>query len=209
MNGNNTILNSFIVLEGLDGAGTTTQSRLLSKKFSAENIPCSITAEPTDLPSGRLIRDILSGRLQADPRTVALLFAADRNEHLYGPGGGIADTVSRGEWVISDRYFFSSLAYQSVECGFSWVLELNNNFPLPQYLIYLDVPVGECRSRISGRDQEELYDPEDFQMKVSRGYEQVLTLYSGTAMEILRIDGLKPPETITDEIWSFLNIPPI
>lgn len=209
MNGNNTILGSFIVLEGLDGAGTTTQSRLLSKRFSARDIPCRMTAEPTDLPSGRLIRDILSGRLHADPRTVALLFAADRNEHLYGTEDGIAHTVSRGEWVISDRYFFSSLAYQSVECGFSWVRDLNSIFPLPEYLIYLDVPVDECRNRISGRDQEELYDPEDFQTKVSRGYEKVLSLFSGTAMEILRIDGLKPPDTITNEIWSFLDIPPI
>ena len=110
------ILSRFIVLEGGDGSGTTTQLGLIGRALERAAFPHWTTSEPTDRPEGLLIRRILSGELQRDPGTLALLFAADRNEHLKGVGG-ILERLARGEIVLCDRYVLSSLAYQGVACG--------------------------------------------------------------------------------------------
>ena len=117
----NTILRSFIVLEGLDGAGTSTQLKLLSQRLSSAGKKHTATWEPTDGPVGKLLRAILAREVKALPTTTAMLYAADRNEHLHAPEAGILATASRGELVVCDRYLFSSLAYQSIECGFDFV----------------------------------------------------------------------------------------
>ena len=110
------ILQRLIVLEGLDGAGTTTQMRLLSERLTRDGKPHAATWEPTDGPIGQLLRSILARDTRAHPRSIALLYAADRNEHLYAPVIGMEARAKKGEIVICDRYLFSSLAYQSVEC---------------------------------------------------------------------------------------------
>ncbi len=129
------ILKKFIVLEGLDGSGTTTQIKMLSDKFKNSGIKLLVTAEPTDNRIGRIIRETLHHKYKIKPDTLALLFAADRNEHLFGKKG-IIDYLDEGYYVISDRYFFSSIAYQSLNCDLDWVIALNN-FPLPEYLFLL------------------------------------------------------------------------
>jgi dTMP kinase len=146
-----TVLEKFVVLEGLDGAGTTTQLKLLDRRMAAEGIPHFCTGEPTPGAIGRQIRSILKREVRVDPRTVALLFAADRNEHLYHPEVGILAHLQRGEVVISDRYLFSSLAYQSVECPFDYVRELNRPFPLPKLVLFVDTPVAVSQERLGRR----------------------------------------------------------
>lgn len=128
------IIRGFIVFEGLDGAGTTTQAGLLEKKFKEEGITCSAGFEPTDNFIGKIIRRILRGEEEVAPGTLAKLFAADRHEHLYNNSSGIIARCRRGEIVISDRYLFSSLAYQSIIFGFDRVLKLNSEYPLPEHL---------------------------------------------------------------------------
>ncbi|HUJ75486.1 MAG TPA: dTMP kinase, partial [bacterium] len=103
-----TILQRFAVLEGLDGAGTTTQLRLLSERLAREGTPHFATWEPTEGATGRMLRAILAREVRAHPRTVALLYAADRSEHIYEPQVGMEARARRGELVISDRYIFSS-----------------------------------------------------------------------------------------------------
>ncbi len=116
---NSEILKKFIVLEGLDGSGTTTQLNMLGKKFSQSNINCFMTMEPTDGCIGKIIRKALKKEIVLDKKTLALLFSADRNEHLCGRDS-IREYLARGIWTISDRYFFSSIAYQSLDCEREW-----------------------------------------------------------------------------------------
>src|SRR5574344_547585 len=108
------IINNYIVFEGIDGAGTTTQIKKLSEHFQNENI--YVTAEPTTNETGKFLRRMLKGEFSVDERTASYLFAADRCEHIFGKDG-IKEQVEKGKLVLSDRYIFSSLAYQSVSCG--------------------------------------------------------------------------------------------
>ena len=127
------ILKNFIVFEGLDGAGTSTQSRLLSKEIKSS----FLTFEPTDSKIGGLIRDCLKKKINFDTLTLAFLFSADRRDHLYKKNG-IIDRCKQNQIVISDRYLFSSLAYQSIDYPFDQILELNKYFPLPEVVFFLD-----------------------------------------------------------------------
>ena len=108
------VLSNFVVLEGIDGSGTTSQLRLLKEKFALEDKGNSVvfTQEPTSGSIGILIRSALQGSSVFAPETMTRLFAADRCEHLYGKEG-IKAALTAGKAVFSDRYLFSSLAYQT------------------------------------------------------------------------------------------------
>jgi dTMP kinase len=204
-----TILRNFVVLEGLDGAGTTTQMKLLAERLGREGRPHFATWEPTDGPVGRLIRCVLHREIPARPETVALLFAADRTEHIHAPDVGIAARAARGEIVISDRYLFSSLAYQSQACDPGFVRSLNGGFPLPALLIFLDTPVDVCQERLARRGREELYDGHGFQSKVRAEYLRSFERFRSSGMRIERIPGDRPPALIHGELWTLLSGLPI
>lgn len=187
-------LRRFIVLEGVDGAGTTTQLKIIESALAAAAVPHWTTAEPTGLPEGALIRRVLGGEIPAAPATVAHLFAADRCEHLYG-SSGILERLGRGETVVCDRYVVSSLAYQGVACGLDLPLYLNDRFPLPSLLLYFDVEPSISMSRIGGREHREIYEKLPFQERVRAAYEEALLRYAGSSMKIARIDAsLGAPE---------------
>ena len=131
-------LRRFFVLEGIDGSGTTTQLDLVGKKLIAEGFPVFQTFEPTKGPIGALIREALSGKARIGQHALAHLFAADREEHVNGPGG-IREALEKGSIVLSDRYFFSSLAYQTISDEPDLAFTLNSRFPLPQALFFLDI----------------------------------------------------------------------
>lgn len=197
------------MLEGLDGSGTTTQMKLLAERLEREGMPHAATWEPTDGPVGSMIRSILHKKTPAHPRTVALLFAADRNEHLFAPGIGIAERTKKGEIVICDRYLFSSLAYQSLESDPDYVLGLNSAFPLPQLLVFLDTPVEVCQERLAMRGAAELYDGFAFQSRVRAEYLKAIERFRGKGMRIECIAGEKPAGLIHGEIWKILAGMPI
>jgi dTMP kinase len=194
-------LKNFIVLEGLDGAGTTTQANLLYRRCLDEGLDAFLTREPTSHAVGLTIRSILKKEAAALPQTMAWLFAADRNEHVFGPGG-ILEETRKGRLVISDRYLFSSLAYQSVDCGFDFVRGLNDRFPLPEFLIFLDIPPQVGEKRLQTRREREIYEFQDFQTKAAAGYAQALKVFSDSGMRILNFDGTRKAETIHEEIWG-------
>lgn len=198
------ILRQFIVFEGIDGAGTTTQIRLLSERCSQEGIPIHCTGEPTENCIGKTIRQILKGAQRVHPSTMPLLFAADRNEHLYGEGG-ILSWIDKGCWVLCDRYIFSSLAYQTIENDYQQVEELNHRFPLPGILFYLEVPPETGIYRIQGRETKEIYEVLTFQRKVHQQYQKVLSTYRNCGMEIKILDGTAPMEHIHEEVWNFFK----
>ena len=197
------------MLEGLDGAGTTTQLRLLSERLAREGTPHFATWEPTEGAMGRMLRAILAREVRAHPRTVALLYAADRSEHIYEPQVGMEARARRGELVISDRYIFSSLAYQGLECGTEWVSSLNSGFPLPECLIFVDTPVDVCQERLAIRRNQELYDGAAFQERVREAYLQAILRFGGTAMKVSLIDGDRPAGLIHGDIWKIISGMPI
>jgi dTMP kinase len=198
------ILKNFIVFEGLDGAGTTTQAGLLHKKCADRGIPSFLTMEPTEHLSGQTIRRILRKECGALAQTMAYLFAADRNEHVYSVGG-IRENAQKGALVISDRYLFSSLAYQSVECGWDFVKNLNERFPLPEILVFLDISPQTGENRLRNREKREIYEYTDFQAKAAAGYKRVLKDFAASGMKILNLDGTQTPETLHEKIWDFIQ----
>ena len=197
------------MLEGLDGSGTTTQMRLLAERLAKQGTAHAATCEPTDGVIGRLLRSILALETRAHPRTVALLYAADRSEHVNAPHSGIEARTKRGELVICDRYLFSSIAYQSIDCGIDFVLDINAGFPLPQCLIFLDTPVEVCQDRLAHRGKPELFDGLAFQSRVREGYMQALDRFRGTGMRIARLDGDRPAGLIHGDVWTILSELPI
>lgn len=163
----------FIVLEGLDGAGTTTQARMLADALRKEGRSVWLTAEPTDGPIGREIRSILRSGDAPSPEAMTFLFAADRAEHLYGKGG-IKEHLDAGDIVICDRYLHSSLAYQNVGRNDGLPEHVNARFPLPRQAFLLSVPVRECMRRIGARGEKpELYEKGQFLEKVAVNYTMV------------------------------------
>lgn len=142
----------FIVLEGLDGAGTTTQTSRLVEWLRARGTDALATAEPTDGLIGKQLRSWLETETALPPSTAALLFAADRDFHLRDEPYGILSQLARGKWVVSDRYLFSSLAYQSAE-GLSLddLLAFNRLAPDPDLTVFLDIEPEHALSRIESR----------------------------------------------------------
>jgi len=189
------ILRRFIVFEGGDGAGTTTQLARLATALSAKSLPHWVTCEPTAAPEGLLIRRILSGELARHPGTLARLFAADRNEHLRGPEGILA-RLERGELVICDRYVLSSLAYQGVACGPQLPAELNADFPLPELLLFFDIEPERSLERLGRRESLDIFEELPFQEQVRAAYHEALAAYAESGMRVVRIDASRPVEEV-------------
>lgn len=173
----------FIVLEGIDGAGTTTQTALLAKRLRADRVPVRTTREPSDGPIGTMIRQVLTGRivgaggLAPGWQTMSLLFAADRMDHVETQ---ILPFVQTGGVVISDRYDASSLAYQSVSSGrggdatVEWIRALNSHARRPDLTIVLDVPpdVGAMRREERG-EAAQLYEQNETQRALAVFYKNL------------------------------------
>jgi dTMP kinase len=177
---------------------------MLEKELNRKNVSCFTTCEPSPLPSGRLIRRVLRKEVKVEPETLARLFSADRYEHLYGRDDGILAHLGKGEVVITDRYLFSSLAYQSLECGFEFVRDLNR-YPLPEYIIYLRLSPEICRQRMKNRDMEELFDADKIQRQIIENYERWIDEYSSSGMKTIVIDGTGSPREICSEIMKAIG----
>lgn len=115
----------FIALEGIDGSGKSSQIGRLTARLEGMGVRCLATREPTGGPVGSLIRQIFTGRVTADPRVIAALYAADRIDHLVNEVDGLCAVLDKGITVVSDRYYFSSYAYHSVDVDMDWVIQAN------------------------------------------------------------------------------------
>lgn len=204
-----TIIRNFAVFEGGDGSGTTTQMELLGRRFAGPGLPpFHATGEPSGGPVGVLIRKVLKGEITLMPETAARLFAADRNEHLYGPGG-VVERCERGELVVSDRYTPSSLVYQGIACGEELPVSLNASFPLPELLIFFDLESGTALKRIASRPGRDIYEYLDFQIKVRARYKTLLPRYEEAGVRVERIDASLPPGEIAELVWREVGKMPI
>lgn len=194
---------NFFVIEGLDGSGTTTQLKNVESYAASIGHSLWATWEPTDNPQGLLIRKALRKEITVLPETLARMYSTDRFEHLYG-SNGIKERIETGELVFSDRYFFSSLAYQTLSSDFETILSLNC-FPLPEALIFIDIPWQVCEARRKVRDEkEELFDGKSIQQRISDNYERALSHFSDKGMVIHRIDGTLTVEEIFQKIKDII-----
>ena len=189
---------ALIVLEGVDGAGTTTQTRLLSDALRARKVPVHATAEPSSGPVGALLRQALTGRVVVSgasgvPRapgwsTLALLFAADRMDHLESE---IVPNLEDGVTVVCDRYYHSTVAYQSLAGGgrdaIPWLRECNRHARTPDLTLVLDVraEVAAERRRLR-RGRAELFDVDELQRELCAFYAGLDAYFPGE--RIVHID---------------------
>lgn len=152
----------FIVLEGLDGCGKSTQIQRLADTLKARGEKVYITAEPTDFETGNYLRRILAESQDKNMYLQAALFLADRLEHITHPEFGIRRYLNDGYTVICDRYYYSSFAYQGTASDMDWVMEMNlrcKEMLTPDLCIFLDVNPGTCKERIDRvREKPELYE---------------------------------------------------
>lgn len=184
----------FLVLEGLDGAGTTTQSRLLAEMLRRAGRQVHLTSEPSGGPVGALVRQVLTRRVSGalgrgfDPDALALLFAADRLDHYRTE---VEPRLAEGRDVVSDRYALSSLAYQSLTTGdLRWVEAVNARAPAPDLTIFLRVrPAVAWRRRYAESGGRELYEVPALQRRVARSYERCLGILRRRGEAVAVVDG--------------------
>ena len=155
----------FIVFEGIDGAGKTTQINLLANYLREQGRSVYCTAEPTETVSGGLLRDALSGVTRRTVCEMAAMFVFDRINHNVNPVNGIQKMLNDGFDVICDRYYYSSLAYQGSGTDPVWVSNMNLNCPeimRPDVCIFLDLTPEQSMARINrNRATQEIYENEE------------------------------------------------
>lgn len=210
------MIHNFAVFEGGDGSGTSTQMEMLKQRFDRKKEgtgkgalpPLHATFEPTAGPVGSLIRRALRGEIALEKETLARLFAADRNEHLYAKDGVIT-RAGQGELVVSDRYVLSSLVYQGLDCGEELPRLLNAGFPLPETVIFFDLDAKTALERLGKRPVRDCYEYLEFQVQVGRRYRELLSRYEDEGVLVSRIDAAAPVEKVADEVWGALKKMPI
>jgi dTMP kinase len=173
----------FVVLEGIDGAGTTTHVGKLTERLRSMRVQVRATREPSDGPVGTLVRQVLTGRVVIPGgrapgwATMALLFAADRMDHVESE---IEPFITEGGVMISDRYDASSLAYQSISSGadakeaVEWIRSLNRYVRRPDLTIVLDVPPETASERRLFRGEPaQLYEQNEVQRALAAFYKDL------------------------------------
>ena len=202
--------NLFIAFEGIDGSGKSTQVKLLKEKLEQAGQKVYVTCEPTGSPMGKIIRDIFNHKMEADHRTIAALFVADRLDHILNKTDGILKMLAEGYTVITDRYYLSSYAYQSAHVDLDWVMQANSlsaNLLKPDLNIYIDISPEESIERLKkGRDTIELYETLDNLKKVHDKYFEVMAILKGKE-KVFVTNGNREPAAISNEIWNALELP--
>ena len=196
---------TFIALEGIDGSGKSTQVRLLADRLRKMQIPFYTTMEPTNAPVGSLVRQVMTGRIRMDNKAIAALFAADRLDHLLNEVDGIASKIEEGTTVLTDRYYFSSYAYHSVDVPMEWVIRANEQSALilrPTVNLFIDVDPDTALERIArNRFHQELFEKKSRLVEVRENYKKAFDLLAGEEKYTV-IDGNQSREAIADNIWE-------
>jgi dTMP kinase len=204
----------FIVFEGLDGSGLTTQTALLRDWFIAHGHEAVATKEPSEGPAGAIVRWALTRRLGYPPHRqhgaihadspgaweplgdemLALLYAADRLDHVRQE---ITPRLERGVTVVCDRYRLSSLAYQALGADEAWVATLNSRAPAPNLTIFLAVPVEVCAARMAGRrGTVELYEETAKLRRIRANYDRLIAAAQAAGERIVVVDGSGTVEAV-------------
>ncbi|MCW1296867.1 MAG: dTMP kinase [Candidatus Parvarchaeota archaeon] len=188
---------AFIVFEGPDGAGLSTQAELLDKYLRKKGYKVVLTKEPTIGLIGGLIKAALKNEWKTSPLAMQLLFTADRAHHIDME---ILPAIDKGKIVISDRYFFSTFAYgEASGLDVEWLKKLNSKFPMPDLTIFIDVPVDVSIERIkTSRFEMELFEEKEKLEKIRKAYLKIAEIYNSDKTVV--IDGTKSVEEIHAKI---------
>ena len=207
----NTYKGLLIAIEGIDGAGKTTQAKLLSKELSKKyNI--FETKNPTDHEIGQLVRRVLSGEIKIPPIALQFLFSADRQVQQVE----IIERLKNGEVIILDRYFWSAVVYGSVDLSGAnfeestnqllisqGILSMYHKFIVPDITIYLKIPIHEVLERIKvKKDKLEIYEHEDKLRNIEKGYNWLVDKFKN---EFRIVDGTRNEGEISKEILDIIN----
>lgn len=201
----------FIVIEGIDGSGTSTQVAALAAAFKAKGRKVQETFEPTSGPIGAVLREMLGGRVHltgteaGDRRLFAMLFAADRLHHIFRSGDGIKAQINRGIDVICARYVLSSFAYEGDDAAeASLVRTLNDRFPTPDLVLFLRCSVETALTRIKAtRPAVDIFENKKKLQRVAANYEELVAAYAGP---LLAVDATLPPAEITALVLKKLGM---
>ena len=189
----------FIVFEGIDGSGKSTQSKMLKKHLEKKSYKTFLTQEPSNSAIGKLIKkSINSGKKNISNEAIALLFAADRAEHIKK----IKRELEKGKSVICDRYYYSSLAYQGASgLSLNWLMEINKFAIKPSIAFYLDIAPEKALERIKKRKTKSYFEKLAFLSNVRKIYKQLCKEYE----ELFEIDASKGREEVHREIVKILK----
>ena len=183
----------FIVFEGIDGAGKSTQISLLREKLMKEGRKVFLTAEPTQSVTGGVLRDALSGNYPRSASELASLFLADRVFHNVNEKCGIKQALEKGFDVISDRYYYSSFAYQGLDSDIDWVMDMNLNCPdilKPDLCIFLDLDADNSKSRIdTNRATVEIFEKAEILNKIRSKFFDVFEKLTGENIKVIDASG--------------------
>ena len=189
----------FVVLEGGDGCGKSTQAQLLISALRDLGREVVATREPGATEVGAVIRSLVLGGGDLDARTEALLIAADRAQHVAEV---IRPALDRGAVVVSDRYIPSSLAYQGVARGLgvdeiARLSEWATGGLVPDLVMVLDVPAVDAEGRRAGPQDRMEREPDSFREAVNQAYRDLARRFGWTVL-----DGTAPVDKVADQVWG-------
>ena len=200
----------FIVFEGLDGTGKTTQLQCVAQALREKGYTVHTTAEPTGTATGKLLRAFLGGKERSTPWAAASLFLADRINHNTDPDDGIMKHLSDGDIVLCDRYYYSTFAYQGTDTDLTWIFDSHFNCPevqKPDACVFLTMPIEKCLARIhAGRDASavEIFENTDSLTRIAKRFADVFTLLKDRET-VFEIDADGSIEEITQRILSAIR----
>jgi len=186
----------FVCLEGLDGCGKSTQAKLLVRRLK-RNCDAVYTAEPSNGRIGRFIKQqCLHSDKRRLPEVEALLFAADRSEHVENT---ILPALKKKQIIVSDRYIYSSLAYQgSTGLDLEWINKINEHSIRPDLSLFIDVEPEIVVQRL--KPKKSVMENLDTQKKVRQVYMKYVE-----KGELLRVNGNKPKQEVAQEIFNIVQ----
>lgn len=191
----------FIAFEGLDGSGQSTQSKKLENWFRERHYTTILTKEPTVGLIGGFIKAALRKEWKTDPTTLQMLFSADRSHHIHSK---INPALKQDKVVITDRYFFSTLAFGSVdqEVDLSVIEKINSQFRVPDMTFYIDVPAEICMERMKvARFGAELFEEKEKLERVRKSYLKMVNRYPN----FFRVDGTQSIEDVHDVVVEIVK----
>lgn len=201
------VLERFVVVEGLDGNGkSTVLPRIASElRKHRKRVRISVSAEPTDGHIGRTIRSILHNTSPIPVNALPLLYAADRYYHLFDKKTGVVRRVRRENcWELCSRYIYSSFAYQRFVAEDAFIQRLNRDFPLPQFLFYIDLKPELSLERLSTRAKRDMFEQIAPLRAVYRRYQTIIAEAQKSDTIVHIIDGERSSDNIVQIIVDHL-----
>ncbi|MCQ2354720.1 MAG: dTMP kinase [Clostridia bacterium] len=206
----NTNRGLFIVFEGTDGCGKTTQTELLRRRIAETTCrPCVYEQEPNSRNlTGAIIRAALYGSAKISPEAMAYMHVADRLEHI----DYVLPLLRSGTNIVCDRYYVSNMAYNATEkLPMEKIFELNvpcRDALRPDAIIFLDIdPEVSAARRSADRTSKEIYDADETQRRVRENYHRVLDYLEAQGDNVIRINAARTVDEVAAEIWE--NVAPL